>query len=107
MAIYFPRNQKGSRALSHIRDEDKYNNQVVLNGADDEFLVPNGTFFLEYLLIEAGVSVTIKDGFNNTVADGVTAFNQEHSPLRLEGGIKITGTVLIAKGFALRESASK
>jgi hypothetical protein len=27
--------------------------------------------------------------------------------LRLEGGIKITGTVLIAKGFALRESASK
>lgn len=107
MAIYFAQNVKGHKALSHIDDKDKYNNQVIFNGTDEEYEVPNGIFFLEFVSTPTGNTVTITDWSNNTVADGISDFNQEHSPLRIEGGIKVSGQVTLLKGFFLREVYSK
>lgn len=82
----------------------RINNQVTLDSTDGStptFLVPKGIFFLEYIELTSGNSVTIKDGDGVTVAAGVTHWDDSWSPLRLDHGVIITGAVLVAKGFMI------
>lgn len=99
MAVYIaPNNRPVTYTIA-----DKCNNQVVLSGTDDECLASKGIFFLEYLEATSGTTVTIKDGNDNTIVPGIASLNIAFSPLRCDYGIKITGDLVIAKGFMLRE----
>lgn len=98
MAIYKPTE---NRALAEILPEERLSNQVVISGTNDSLSAPKGIFFLELLQLEAGKSITIADGDGNIIATGVTSFEQEHSPLRCDKGITITGDVQFGKGFVI------
>jgi hypothetical protein len=87
-----------NKALSPISQAVRLSNQVVLSGTNDAYSVPKGIFFLEFLEMSSGTA-TIEDGDGNTIATGVTAFSNDHSPLRCDLGITITGSISMAKGF--------
>jgi hypothetical protein len=78
MAVY---RTKNLRPISKITPELKLDNQVVLTGTDQDYLVSNGIFFLES-----------SGGFTN-----------DHDPLRCDYGIQLTGTVRMAKGYYLTD----
>lgn len=100
MAIYRHQNL---RALSDISLAERMNNQVELLGTNEKLFLTKGIFFLELLVIEAGKTVTIKDGAGRTIATGLTGFEQDYSPLRCDYGIEFVGDVELAKGFVLEE----
>lgn len=77
----------------------KFNDQVLLSGSDPEFVNSDMIFFLEYLYGTG--SVQMKDRAGNNVGAAITApaLDFSHAPIRFDGGIKLTGTILIAKGF--------
>lgn len=95
MAIYRPYTTK---ALSNFSESDRHNNQVVMSGTDETYPLSDGIFFLEFLEMDSGTA-TIKDGKGRTIATGVTAFNQDRSPIRCDYGITVEGDASIAKGF--------
>ena len=97
MAFYRPPNCLG---YAKIGFGERIANQVTFSGTNDKLLIPKGVFLLDYLEIETGKSVTIKDGKGNTIVTGVTQFNQEHMPLRCDYGIEIVGDVQFGKGSA-------
>ena len=100
MAIYRPL-KRGK--IADLSPEERLSNQVVLSGTNQTLDVPNGMFCLEYLEMESGKTVTIEDGDGNTIASGVSAFNNDRVPLRCDLGVTLTGDVTIAKGFVLEQ----
>jgi len=72
-------------------------NQRVLSGINPALPLANGVFFLETLIVASGVEIL--DGKGNSVGTGITSFNHDQSPLRLDYGVTITGTVTYAKGY--------
>ncbi len=99
MAIYKP--QIG-RAIVEILPEDRLSNQVVFSGnSGNTISVPNGIVFLELLQVDSGGTVQIDDGDGNTISTSISDFAQDHSPLRCDKGITITGDVDFAKGFVI------
>lgn len=100
MALY---RASSRRPLSEMSPEFRLSNQVVMTGTDQELLVPKGAFFLEYLSVESGNSVTLSDGAGNEIVANLTDFNNDRVPLRCDGGIIAVGTVLIIKGFVLED----
>lgn len=95
---------KNGRMLTSQQSADKINNQIIMTGTDEYFLIGDGTFFLETFHVVAGQTITVVDGQGNDVieVDGDHTFNQEHSPMRLDYGIIISGTVGYAKGYYRR-----
>jgi len=73
--------------------------QYVLTGTDPSVSSTKGIFFLEMLQTSAGVTLTSGDSKN--VITGALSFSQDQSPLRFDGGLSITGTVIFAKGFLI------
>jgi len=100
MAVYRHRNVRG---LSEIAVAHHFSNQIELSGTNESLSVPNGIFFLELLVIEAGKTVTILDGEGRTISTGLTGFTQEYSPLRCDYGIEFIGDVEFAKGFIIED----
>lgn len=100
MAIY---RHKNLRALTNITLGERLSNQVLISGADQKLLTPKGIFFLEFLKSEDSTVVSIKDGNGDTIATGLTGFDQDHSPLRCDNGIEFVGDVEFAKGFVLEQ----
>jgi hypothetical protein len=98
MAIY---RTQYLRPISKISPEQRLSNQVVLSGTDQDFLVNNGYFFLELLELASG-TVDIADGDGNAICTS-GGFSNDHSPLRCDKGIQLTGTVRQAKGFYLED----
>jgi hypothetical protein len=99
MAIYRPIN---TRALADISMETRLSNQIVFYGNTGNTLsVPKGSVFIEFLQVEGAGSIDIEDGDGNTVVSGLTDFSNDHSPLRCDKGITLTGSLKIAKGFVL------
>ena len=97
--IYKP---KHDRPLATIQQADMVNNQRILSGTDPEYLTDNGVFFLDTLVIESGKAVTIKDGNDETIVTGLTTgFSSSKNHIRCDNGIKITGDVLMAKGYII------
>lgn len=84
-----------------VQPQDRFNDQVILTGVDQQYLVPNGVFFLEFLEANAP-GVTISDGAGNVMANTIELVYGDYSPWRCNGGIVITGTIVQAKGFVLR-----
>jgi hypothetical protein len=83
-------------------DRDKYNDQVILTGTDESYLVDKGIFYIEFFEADTGKTVTIKDGSGNTIAAGVSSFSQDHSPIRCDYGIQVTGDLAMLKGYVMR-----
>lgn len=77
----------------------KINNQFVLTGVNPAVGSLDLVYFLEYV---QGTNFTIKDRDGNAVTGVIPSLlDLTKAPLRMEGGITITGTVLIAKGFSV------
>jgi hypothetical protein len=100
MAIYRHRNVRG---LSEIAQSHRLSNQIEFSGNNESLDVPRGIVFLELLILEAGKTVTIRDGEGRTISTGLTSFSQDYSPLRCDYGIEFIGDIVFAKGFVLED----
>jgi hypothetical protein len=101
MSVYIPAK---NRKLTSPNPADKLNNQFVLTGANQMILDESSVVFLESFYVVSGQTITVADGQGNaaipTIA-GAHTFDQDQSPLRLDHGIIISGTIGYAKGFIL------
>ena len=97
MAIYQPAT---NAPLLNISAKDMYNNQKILSGTNPELEVERGIFFLDTLIVGSGVAITDWDG--NSIGTGITSFALNNNHIRLDRGIKITGSVLMAKGYVIQ-----
>lgn len=97
-------NYKSSKTMpfATISQSVRLSNQVVLSVSTETYLVNKGVFFLEFLGLASG-TVEIKDGDGVVIVAAMGNFSNDHSPLRCDGGITITGTFQIAKGFFLQD----
>lgn len=86
-----------------IYEPGKCNDQVILSGVNEAYLVPKGVFMLEYFEAKATTTIILKDGKGNIIGSGVSAFSNDQSPLRCDYGIMIVGEVTMLKGFILRD----
>ena len=93
--IYLPANNKPLV----INEKDRYNNQRVLSGTDAEFLLPKGIFFVEYIQLDTGDTIDLKDGKGNIIAAGILSVPPMYSPIRCDYGVQVSGDVLMLKGF--------
>lgn len=56
--------------------------------------------FLEY--VQASTTIELQDANSISIVAGIVSpLDLTRSPLRIDGGLKIVGTVLIAKGFVI------
>jgi len=99
MAVYIHSNNK---PLAIVSEQDRLNGQVVLRGTDEYLLLDNGVFYLELLEAVAESTVTISDGRGNIVLSGITGYEQDRSLIRFDYGIEISGNVIVAKGYVVR-----
>ncbi len=91
---YTERKQLTERDLELAR----INNQFILEGTDPSKVADNIIIFLEY--VAHGGSLQISDKDDTTIGGTVTeTLDLTKAPMRLDGGVKLTGTVLLAKGF--------
>jgi hypothetical protein len=85
--------------VGHIAPQDMYRNQRVLSGTDPEYLSDDGIFFLDTLILESGKTVSITDGKNQSIVTEMISASFNNNHLRCDYGIKITGDVIMAKGY--------
>lgn len=99
MTIYRP---GISRQIANIQPSDKLNNQLIVsNETDFEYITEKGIFFLELFKAPDSEVSEIKDGNDVSVIAAIFSFDQEHTPLRLNNGIKIDGNIDYLKGYFL------
>lgn len=90
-----------AKQFQHLEGLDvaRTNNQFVLRSPDLELLTPEGTVMLEYV---QGTNFVVQDANGVAVTGTIpSALDLAYAPLRLDGGVKLTGTVLIAKGYVV------
>lgn len=98
---------KGANVLTERDVEQaRFTNQFLLKGASPQFPNPFGDkdyiVFLEF--VQSTGTFNIEDADANAIATGVvTGFGDAHAPIRLDGGVKLVGTILAAKGFYVRK----
>ena len=79
----------------------RLNNQFVLQGVDPEFVSDNIIVFLEQVISS---SYVIKDSAGTALTGTITSPLDLHgAPMRIDGGVIITGTVLTAKGYFIQK----
>jgi len=89
-------------------DIARANNQFFLNGANPQFPIEgfdeSYVVFLEAVYTAAGGTFTI-EGQTGVISGAIPSpFTQDHSPIRMDGGVKVNGTILAMKGFYLKVS---
>lgn len=89
-------------------DIARANNQFFLFGTDPRFPVEafdeSYVVFLESVYTAAGGTFTI-EGQTGVISGAIPSpFTQDHSPIRMDGGVKVNGTILAMKGFYLKVS---
>jgi len=94
--IYVP---YSDNPVGHIAPQDMYRNQRILSGTDPELLTADGIFFLDTLVLATGETVNIKDGNDRVVVDNMLGVTLNNNHIRCDYGIKITGDVIMAKGY--------
>ena len=87
-------------------DFAKINNPFILKGTDPKFIEIGSNdkliVFLEY--VQHGGSLVIKDKNGVAISDTITEILEiDHSPLRMEGGIELTGIIKFAKGYYIQK----
>ena len=87
--------------VGQIAPQDMYRNQRILSGADPEFLSDDGIFFLDTLVLASGETVDIKDGLDRLVVENMLSVALNNNHIRCDYGIKITGNVVMAKGYVV------
>lgn len=100
-----PRSNERRMISEHDVCNAKLNNVFFLEGTDPTF--PQGfpndkdvIVFLEY--VQASTTFTLEDANGNVLSGALTSpFGDAHAPLRLDGGVKLNGTILGAKGYYL------
>lgn len=85
-----------------VSEKDRYNNQRIITGVDQSFLIEKGIFFIEYIESTTGTTVSIADGDGTTIATGISYFSQDYSPIRCDYGVTITGNLIMLKGFIMQ-----
>jgi hypothetical protein len=96
MAIYKPINDS---PISAVSEKEKVENQRIPSGTDPEYLSEKGIFYLDTLIVGSGVEIS--DGLGNSIGSGITSFSLNNNHIRLDYGIKITGSVILAKGYVV------
>jgi len=98
-----PRSAKYRIFAADELDKARLNNQFFLSGASPAY-PPEGfdetvVVFLEAVYMAVLGTFTI-EGAKGVISGAVPApFSQDHSPIRLDGGVKLNGTIVAAKGF--------
>ena len=91
-----------SRQIANIQSSDKLNNQIIVAGeANFSISLAEGIFFLELLQAPDAETVAIKDGNGVTIIASIFTFDQDHTPLRLNNGVEITGNIRYMKGYVM------
>lgn len=100
------------KIISQIEyDNAKYNNSFVISGASPSYPDPltGGTadndiiVFLEQVISTGTFEIK---GSNGTTVGAVgipSASLDAHAPIRLDGGVSLVGTVILAKGFWIKK----
>ena len=83
-------------------EQARLNDQVVLTGNNEAFVIADGIFFVEFFEAAAGTTITITDGNSQAIVAGIASFSNDHSPIRCDKGLTITGNLVMLKGFVLR-----
>lgn len=102
-----PRSSTRRSVGDKVQEQLKLDNQFLLQGTDPTF--PQGfpntedvIVFLEY--VQASTTYTIEGAVVGVLTGSLAStipLDLTHSPLRLDGGVKLNGTILMAKGFWL------
>lgn len=103
-----PKSRRPRKYSQSELDKAKANNQFVIQGTNPVYPgnFPDGKdiiVFLEYVQSTGTFTIEGIDDTTTKVLTGAVVSSMElsHSPLRLDGGVKLNGTILIAKGFYL------
>ena len=98
--------KEGFQPSAHSIEHSRLQNQFVVKGVNPEFPNPATlggnprpmAVFLTY--VQATTTFEIQDRNGNSVATGlVSPLDLGHSPLRLDGGFRLVGTITAAIGF--------
>lgn len=85
-------------------EQARINNSFFLFGASPQFppaFDDKVIVFLESVYMAAAGTFTI-EGTNGVISGAIVApFEQDHSPVRMDGGVKLNGTIVAAKGYWL------
>lgn len=106
LANGLPRNSERRTIGDGVQEQLKLDNQFLIQGSSPTFPDNFGSndnviIFLEY--VQASTAFTI-EGVTGVLTGSLVStleFDLTHSPLRLDGGVKLNGTILMAKGFWL------
>ena len=81
----------------------RFNNQFVFNSSDSNptLIRPKAIVFIDYLEVASGSTVDIVDGDGDVVASDISSFDMTYTPLRLDHGFTVTGSVLMLRGFII------
>ncbi len=81
------------------------NNQFVLNGNDPSFIGNNIIVFLEQV---NSTSFVINDKDGIAISDTITEpINLTASPMRIDGGVQLSGSIAFAKGFYINKTVEE
>lgn len=97
-AVYKP---YSDNPVGRIAPEDMYRNQRILSGANPEYLSDDGIFFLDTLVLASGETVDLADGKDRSVVENMLSVELNNNHIRCDYGIKITGNVVMAKGYVV------
>jgi D-alanyl-lipoteichoic acid acyltransferase DltB (MBOAT superfamily) len=95
------------RAQNHLTisaetiETARFNNQIVFNSGDTNptLIVPKGIVFIDFL--QASLPVSISDGDGDLVSSSISSIDMTYTPLRVDHGFTITGTVDFLRCFVI------
>lgn len=105
-ATYYSANQWEGNPNSNYHSTNRMQNQIIIAGDDGQVLEDNAIFCLEQIVVVSGETVEIQDGSGRTIIPEIGDIDCAMSPIRCDNGIKIVGTVLMAKGFLIMDVLS-
>ena len=79
----------------------RFNNQVVFNSSDTNpsLIVPRGIVFIDFL--QASLPVAISDGDGDLISSSISSIDMTFTPLRVDHGFTVTGTVNFLRCFVI------
>jgi hypothetical protein len=107
LANGLPKGQKSPVLSEADIQAARLNNQFLIQGTNPEFPVAateKGVIaFLEYVAVTTAGTFTVEDKAGNILTGAIVdQLDLSHAPLRMDGGVRLNGAILIAKGFYIK-----